>query len=571
MDAGAGPLSYTEVDGVPVVFAAGPPPLTAALLFRVGRADEAPPSAGISHAVEHLTLSTLGKVMYGYNGHVEPLFTVFHASGRPDELTEFLDRVCRTLGNLPLDRFDHEIRVLRTEAHGRDGGGGLIGMHLVNRYGAKGLGMLAFSENGLFRLAEDDVAAHAASAFTAGNAALWISGPVPDGLRLPLPAGERRPLPRAAVIEPSLPAFMQLWNSPLSISYTRARSEAGFSLDALLTARLWSRMRDTEGLSYSVQSWTELADPTTMVSVLWADALPDNAERAAAALVGAFEEMAADGPTAAELAEHIERGRRAWNDPLGIPGRLDRIARRLAVGDIADDEQLLARLEAVDAEAVRSQAEAAIATALVVLPPDAEVPSDRFGPLIVASPSAVTGKRFSACDPALYDRPLPPVLTVGGEGITYERGDGTLITVYWRSCALVERYDNGARVVVGDDAVRIDVLPWQWRQSDRLLAAIDKAVDPGVVVPVPGAAPAPKAPRLRRLWSRAKVRSWALGIGFAFTAFMALSGFILMVDPDVPEDRAGGVAMLVVSVVPAAVIGWELTARALERWQRPSG
>ena len=76
----------TEIDGVPTFWHPAPGPLRAALIFRVGRADEQLAQAGISHLVEHLTLASLGERDHPVNGFVDHHRTVFYSSGSAEEV-----------------------------------------------------------------------------------------------------------------------------------------------------------------------------------------------------------------------------------------------------------------------------------------------------------------------------------------------------------------------------------------------------------------------------------------------------------------------------------------------------
>jgi predicted Zn-dependent peptidase len=54
-------VRQTSIDGVPVFQAEGPLPLTAGLVFGVGRADETFVRGGLTHLVEHLAMSAVGR------------------------------------------------------------------------------------------------------------------------------------------------------------------------------------------------------------------------------------------------------------------------------------------------------------------------------------------------------------------------------------------------------------------------------------------------------------------------------------------------------------------------------
>ena len=83
-------IHQDEIDGVPTYWMDVPGPLSAALIFRVGRADEIPARYGITHLVEHLALAPLGVQDYEHNGGVESLRTVFEVAGSRADVARFL-------------------------------------------------------------------------------------------------------------------------------------------------------------------------------------------------------------------------------------------------------------------------------------------------------------------------------------------------------------------------------------------------------------------------------------------------------------------------------------------------
>jgi hypothetical protein len=129
------------VDGVTALRSKGVPGRhLAALTFRVGRFDETLPTAGITHMVEHLTLSEHQEAGYQFNASVSGRHTTFYLETRnPADITTFMAAVC---GGLSADHsalLDRERRILRTEAASR-GSAGALGTCLAERYGARGPG-----------------------------------------------------------------------------------------------------------------------------------------------------------------------------------------------------------------------------------------------------------------------------------------------------------------------------------------------------------------------------------------------------------------------------------------------
>src|SRR5262249_61865862 len=107
---------------VPFFWIEGAAPYRVTLQFRVGRADEPLPAAGVTHLCEHIALTRFQNAPYRFNGRVELNRTVFSCEGNADETRQFLEETCRQLQTLPVDRLEHEKRILRTEAAGRPKG-----------------------------------------------------------------------------------------------------------------------------------------------------------------------------------------------------------------------------------------------------------------------------------------------------------------------------------------------------------------------------------------------------------------------------------------------------------------
>lgn len=128
-------VTTTTVNGVRTLLAPRSGPVTAGLLFRVGRADETLATSGITHLVEHLALHRHGLSDLHYNGATAAAYTHFAVTGTADDVVEYLNGVCAALRDLPVDRLETEKEILRTEAAGR-GCGAADGMG-VWRYGAR--------------------------------------------------------------------------------------------------------------------------------------------------------------------------------------------------------------------------------------------------------------------------------------------------------------------------------------------------------------------------------------------------------------------------------------------------
>ena len=222
---------------------------TAALVFRVGQFDETLPDRGITHMVEHLTFGGHHEAPYQFNASVEGRYTQYIIdSADPTDIATYLRAVCEGLAADSSAILDRERLILRTEA-ARRGGAGMMGTCLVERYGARGPGLLNYQEFGLERLGWADVAAWRARWFTAGNAVLWVAGDLPDELVLSLPDGPARPVPDAAPLPVEVPAYVTGAEGGIAAGLVTDRSFA-----SLATLDILQRGRSSSPASHS-SSW----------------------------------------------------------------------------------------------------------------------------------------------------------------------------------------------------------------------------------------------------------------------------------------------------------------------------
>ncbi|MDP9445359.1 MAG: hypothetical protein M3P83_13775, partial [Actinomycetota bacterium] len=273
-------LQRTELDGVPVFWLTAPLPLSATLLFRVGGRDETFRTVGISHLVEHLAMSTLGRRRHEYNATVDLTFTAFTATGREAAVVSYLADVCTALAALPMDRLRTEAKVLTAEAgqvvHPA------VGELLRQRFGPQGVGLAGVQSPALEQLQADEVVAFAARHLTRGNAALALTGPPPDSLRLALPSGSRIEPPVDTPLDLPLPMWCPLGGPAVAVSLLvptgdSAQYEAAAATLRIALDRAMDELRHRHGWCYDVDLSLE---PTGAHSVacLYSDPPDEHAE-----------------------------------------------------------------------------------------------------------------------------------------------------------------------------------------------------------------------------------------------------------------------------------------------------
>lgn len=253
------------------MWAPGPPPLRATLSFGCGARDEQFRTIGVTHLIEHLAMSALGRVHYEHNGTVDLELTSFTAVGRPEQVTDFVERICAALGDLPVDPIHHEAGVLAAE-----GGWAThptAAALLARRFGYQAYGLAPLTGPGSDRIDADAVRAHAARYFVAGNAVLQLTGPPPPTMRLPLPEGPRAVHPMPEPIRPDGPRWSAEPVPGPGISLLGARADPAWAMAmAILDHRLTHRARHERGLSYEVDGTRAVIDETTADRLLWVDA-----------------------------------------------------------------------------------------------------------------------------------------------------------------------------------------------------------------------------------------------------------------------------------------------------------
>jgi predicted Zn-dependent peptidase len=469
-------IQRTVVDGVPVFWAEAPAPFTAALVFRVGRADETLGTSGVTHLVEHLALFPIGRTRFESNGFVDDTHTTFYASGAVDEVVGFIHAVTRTLAGLPLHRLELEKRVLMTESANAGGSG--YARLLALRFGAQSFGLAQFDELGLQRLSAEEVAAWAAERFVAGNAALWLTGPPPDSLRLELPSGRRHAPPRAEPLpHVRLPAHLAEGSGSVGISALGERSIALTIALSIATERAHDRLRLAGGLSYSISANYVPLNAERAHVVVGADCLPEHAQPVLDGMLDVLAELANAGPTQEELDDL--RARRRTDDESEVRGRLDYAAREELLGGTAvSREELDAELDALTPEDVRDAVAATLGN-LIVLAPERTQPRRGFAAWGSWPAESVDGSRYR---PRVLGGAS---LYLADEGISLAgRDEYDTVTIRFDDCAALLRWTAGRVTLIGKDGSWIEIKPQTFRKGDELVAAVTQRVADDVVIPM---------------------------------------------------------------------------------------
>jgi zinc protease len=560
-------IARDSIDGVTVLHADVPGDTTlAALIFGVGRFDETLPASGITHMVEHLTLTGKTEAPYSFNASVSGRYTTFMVqASHPDQVREYVADVCQGLRADQSAALDRERRILRTEAASR-GGAGALGTCLSERYGATGPGLANYQEFGLHHLNWYDVLAWRSRWFTSGNAVLCIAGPVPDGLRVDLPIGllpEHQPL---RPLDQTLPGFVAAGRGGLGLSLVGERSAGSYACTDVLQRRLTQVLRHELGVSYHVQaSFEELSDGQTHVW-LAADSLPDQVAALSHAMLGTFEALVDEGCTETELKAYAERLGESYNDSLsGVAAILQRQAHAVLNRQAWTPEKTLNDAAGLSPAATRQIARGLYDSMIVAAPSAPPALSGRMARLPLWSAAAVAGIEYKAADSGA-------VLTSGPDGVTLTPEPRHYITVRYADCVALLRWTDGKQTIVGSDGFAVQLDPGEWPEGQAALAGIAGHVRPDLIVAMDGpgpsrpvrataadretpaspptAAPTATAPApARSPKPPARRLSWPARILRAVWTVVGIFGLLAIAGGDI----SGGVAFLVIGL---AGLGW---------------
>ncbi|MFI1804335.1 M16 family metallopeptidase [Streptomyces californicus] len=476
-----GPVT-TEVDGIPTLLAptSGGGPVVAGLFFRVGAADETLATAGLTHLVEHLALHRHGVSDLHYNGSTAATHTHFVVSGTAEEVVAYLNGVCASLRDLPVERLATEREILRTEQAGRSRGPN----HQLPlwRYGARGYGLASYPEYGTLHLTADAVRAWAATWFTRDNAVLWIaSDTVPEGLDLTLPAGRRQPLPEPTSALPVTPAYLTGGSGGVVLDGIVRRSTAAVLFAEVLSRALFTDLRQKGGYSYTADCGYQPRDRDHATLTAFADALPQKQDAVVGGFIDVLARLRAGTIDQAELDSARAKTLKQYEGPDTGAAALPSYALNLLTGhpNLTPDEHR-AELDAVTVEDLREVAGELYDSALIQVPGRSV---DWAG--FTAAPQwsapvtdpAGTVHRSRASDAVS--------LAVGPEAVTLVTPGGQ-ITVRYDACAAMRVFPDGARHLIGFDAFVVEVEPTLYAKLTPVrMAVIDAAVPAAAVVPMP--------------------------------------------------------------------------------------
>lgn len=472
-------IHRTEVDGVPLLWSDAPGQPILALHFRVGRADERAWEGGLTHLVEHLSMGTLGQPRYEHNAWVDPTRTVFFANGSTADVTAFARSITGALAALPSDRLEHERAILKREAAGQNPG--ISDTHLNFRFGMRGFGLSGQPEFGLGGLTAERISEWARERFGRGNVMAFMTGAPPPDLRFELHDGAAFPNP-APIPEPTvpLPTHVVTPSGGVALGFQLERTIGAGTFLAIYHRLLRQRLRLERGLIYDVLADYQPLDATWAAALVGGECDPAQAQEVADIALDELTRLMEGEVDQAEIDAETDDFRRSTEDSTQVAGLLDSMVRdELAGMPFRGPEERYAEQQTTSATHIAGHA--AQARRSLILLGEVEQHTKDIVPYPMSSTDSVAGREVKPLLSVLGFGPKVR-LTIGPDGVTLRTKDGSMATVRYEDCVVLERPKDDELVMWGRDLSRVYVPAAFWRGGEGVFAEIEAAVPPEIIV-----------------------------------------------------------------------------------------
>ncbi len=553
-------VGQTMIGAVPTFWVeTGRDTLAATLVFRAGMVDETLKTRGWIHVLEHLALHDRESGTLHVNGSVGLLTTRFDVHGPVHEVVAALAGIADWLANPVLDRLDHEARVLRAEADLRQVGE--VGAALPWRYGAAGPGLAGYGEFGLNNVDPDRLRPLLGRLFTAGNAALVLDGPPPDGLTLPLAGGERHPLPTAHSCAQTLPLGYVI-RSGITLSGDLPRTDAAMLVPMVLREHFHRTLREEAGGAYAPWAHYEAVDADRAIAFVGSDLAAHLRPTVVSQVVEDLARLSS-GDGLEELLDHVRAGYlQAIRDPYNLVG--------LAMGSAAASlhgrpmsSTLQERIDEVAAVTVTELADhVAMFHSSLLLGVEGKVSWPATIPMAqMPTRPLERSRRFR-----LRAYPQGPERLVVSDTSLQLGQVGTELgaqTIEYAAVAAVLAVPDGGRQLIDRDGWGLTVEPTFWRDGARAVRELDARLPPAAYVRLPErtTVPQPDLPTLGTHVLGYLTVPWIYLPVSLVVALLIIAGFVAM-------RFTSGQPALIILLIAMTIGGHRWAVREYRRRQR---
>ncbi len=469
-------LHRTEIDEVTTIWTDAPGPLRAGLLFRTGRVDETLVTAGQTHLIEHLTLSSLSDPSQHNNGFVSGVVTGFVTIGHPEVVSGVLQKICASLQMLPGDRLESEKQVLEAESATRRYD---FRLNLMTwRYGAAGYGLLGMPEFGLRSATLEELRNYSAQRFTRENAVLWLSGPPPADLHLNLPHGVKQTIPPPASIQWTFPGwFVDDACGGIAAGATVSRVTASTIFGEIASKRLRERLRMTRAISYAPSVFYEHLDADTAHLIMYADSDKNHRAELVSLFGEVLQELNKIDPAEVENARQQVHERWAGSLAPPLADRLMIEAQRAANDwlfgkEFQPLESLATEMLSVTVDDVSKFWQDAQSTTLFAVPSGTPIQKWTGRQVPPSKVAMVDGQKVPHLDAPIQKE----ALVYSSDGVSIVLPNNLHLTVRYSQLAGALDYEDGCLCLIGADATTVLIEPTLWRDGQKICHKIREQI-----------------------------------------------------------------------------------------------
>jgi hypothetical protein len=232
--------------------------------------------------------------------------------------------------------------------------------------------------------------------------------------------------------------------------------------------RLEERLLFQQRITYTVQLAAHPLSADRIHSAILIGCLDEHAPAVLEGLLEVLAGLAKEGPAEEELQRLAERYRRTMGDPESAPLELDPALLNELLGyPVKSRSDLLRQMQEMRPEQCARSVQAALETALLMIPPPCPAPRGSYVPYPTWSASKVEGRRFRAPNRRFPWSKKDRELVAGRNGVSVVFPGGHALTVQYDACVGVVIHPGGTVHLIGKDAVSLWIRAAEWHQGDQ--------------------------------------------------------------------------------------------------------
>lgn len=462
-------INRTTHNDIPVISTDAGSQLTGTLAIGVGMKDEPAHLAGICHLAEHLILRSMGALTVMHNAVTGTHTVEFWATGTPEDVADYLDRVMRAITDLSFSESDLLKERLVIEAESPSNFTPDSGL-LTYRYGIEGIGKIHAGAPTLASITADEVASWIREWFVVQNARLMFTGAPPVGLTGSLPAGKApdRRLEERFIASPTLMASEK---NGVALSML-VDENISFLLRAALVFELHTELRTADALIYSPEGFLTNTEPGVDQLDIILNPLEHNLVETLKKSVATVRRVARNGFSADAVRAAQTESVTGLSHPTAWWDYIDRLGTfELVGGAVETPDEWVRQARETDTAKLTSALNEALGSLVVAYDEDADLPEGSAAKLDLAEgdlggnsnvPRRGPGKRWRGKGTQLRNW-----VRIDGTAL-HMHGPGWTSTTPISTIKIAGRFGDGSLHLFDSWGRNVLIDPSDWRRGEAL-------------------------------------------------------------------------------------------------------